>query len=276
MVNIFGDKDGGGERGPMGPSGRRGDRGPPGDSGALCEWMPNSVLKQLQHEDELCFLLTSASDVRREGEEVVEWKCRNTVHESIVAESPSKELIEIPGGGHALRFRRSVYFQNEMRLFDCTLGESGYLCITFKVIGDGDQTLLTNYKSPDLFRQFNEIAVSKSEIQILGYRDRQARIISIVHDCSIWTTLFVDFQVLEGGTSVNWSVDGNSGNFTFDGPIMCERGLFIGGRHGGDRFFDGAIASIESNCRTAQKIPDALKELIINGQKVKGHHVLFV
>ena len=269
MVNIFGDKGGGerGERGPMGPDGKRGERGPAGESGLLCEWIPRSVLKQIQSE-EMCFLLTSEGDVQRKGDEIVEWKCRNTVHNSMVAESASKELIEIPGGGYALRFHKSVYCQGEMRLFDSIPGYCGYLCVTFKVFGDGVQTLFTNYKLRDVFRQFNEIAVSKSEIQILAYRDSSPVIISIVHDCTFWTTLWVDYQVLESGIIGTWSVGENSGDFKLDCALMSESGLYIGGRHGGDRCFDGVIASIENNKRRAtQKIPDALKEVIINGQK---------
>ena len=166
-------------------------------------------------------------------------------------------------------FDKSLYTHDRMFIFECAPGISGYLCVTFKVIGDGDQALLTNYKSPDPFRQFNEIVVSKSGIQILGYREKQPASIPIVHDCTVWSTLFIDYQVGESATMATWSVGGKTGDFTFDSPIMCESGVFIGGRDGGDRSFHGAIVSIECMYHaTAQKIPDTLKELIINGQKV--------
>ena len=203
MVNIFGDrgKEGSrGERGPIGPVGRigppgsqeqkgdrgsqglkglagpqgpQGDRGPVGKPGSfndLCAWMPNSVLKQLQEREEICYSLTNLSDIKRnQKDEIIEWKCRNKKYGSINAENPSKDLIELPGFGYALGFHNSRYKANEMFIFDCLSG-SGYLCITFRVSGEGKQTLITNYNHTDPFHQFHEISVFCTKLNLLRPR----------------------------------------------------------------------------------------------------------
>ena len=284
MVNIFGDrgkKGTRGERGAMGPTGRqgpRGERGPEGEAGSfddLCSWMPNSVLKQLQEEEEMCYSLTSESDVKREEGEIVEWKCRNKKHDSIKADIASKDLIEV-SGGYAIGFNRNRYKEEEMLMFQCLTGYSGYLCITFRVSGEEEQTLMTNFQEGDRFHQFHEISATRDEIRIWGCKNKQPTFTSIKHDCRGWTTLFIEYKVSPSELKGTYNIDGTQGEFTFDRPYVCRSGTFIGGRSDGTKFLTGAIHAIERySMESKQDLPYILKDLIIKGQKIgdEEHYV---
>ena len=311
MVNIFGDrgKEGSrGERGPIGPVGRigsagsqgqKGDRGlqgsngpagpqgPQGDPGPigkpgsfndLCIWMPNSVLKQLQEQEEQCYSLTNISDIKRnEKDEIIEWKSRNKKHLSIIAENPSKDLIELPGYGYALDFHNSRYKAKEMNIFVCVNGY-GYMCITFRVNGgEEQQTLLTNYKHTDRFHQFHEISVSSNEIRIWGSKNNKVIFIPIQHDCRTWTTLFLEYHysptthLLQGSYIIN-NDEESQGDFAFQEPLFCRSGISIGGRSNNTQFLIGAIHAIECYFvdDSKEKIPYTLKDLIIKSQRVES------
>ena len=77
MVDVFGGaRSGKGTRGPRGPPGAKGSRGAPATIKDLCTWMPQSVLKHLQEDDEIgCFLIEDTTKDIKKGEKLSETIC---------------------------------------------------------------------------------------------------------------------------------------------------------------------------------------------------------
>ena len=90
---------------------------------------------------------------------------------NLVAVHPSSELVETGDGGYALSFQKNLY-QFENPIIECIRGY-GYICITFKVDGEEEQALITNYKAKDPLKNFHEISVTISEINIWGYMQNE-------------------------------------------------------------------------------------------------------
>ena len=280
-----------GEKGSQGQTGKDGEKGPQGQKGKdgesgmkeFCAWMPNMVIKHLQEEDEYCcfFLTDPKKDIKRNDKnKIVEWFNRNKKQQNIVAEIPAAEdLIKIFSYGYALDFQKSRYWAPEMDLFVCTPGY-GYFCITFRVDSSGTepQALVTNYKPNDPFHQFHEIIVSTNEIRIYGWKNKQLAFTTIHHNCTAWTTLFLEYhtttrkQGLQGSFIIN-NDQSTQKSFTFDHPLMCRSGIYIGARKNNTQFMDGAIHAIESYFRELghEKLPQPLKDLIIKNQMIHNN-----
>ena len=158
---------------------------------------------------------------------------------------------------------------------DCTPGY-GYFCITFRVDGGEEtQTLVTNHKPSDPFQNFHESTVSTNEIHIYGYKNKQMTFTTIHHNCSAWTTLFLEYHKSSGALQGSFIINNDQStqkSFNFDEPMLCKSGLSIGGRKDDTRFMDGAIHAIESYfVKHDEKIPPALKDLIIKNQMIKNN-----
>ena len=241
----------------------------------LCAWLPNTILKHLQEEDELsCFLLTDpAIDIKRNGEKkIIEWVNRNKKGHKITAEIPAAvDLIHIFGYGYALDFQRSRYWAPSLDLFVCTKGY-GYFCITFRVDG-GLGSLVTNHNPVDPFHQYHEIIVSTTEIRIHGWKNKQKTFITIQHNCTAWTTLFLEYHKIDGGLQGSFIINNNQStekSFSFDDAVYCKTGLAIGARRDNTQFMDGAIHAIESDflADNDEKLPRPLRNLIIKNQMI--------
>ena len=105
-----------GEPGPTGASGAKGDqgvadskgdrdspglKGPPGSITDLCTWMLNTVLKNLQENEEAgCFFVAEPSkDIKRgRGGDIKQWISRSQKHLNLEAERASKSLTEYQMG----------------------------------------------------------------------------------------------------------------------------------------------------------------------------------
>ena len=203
MVNIFGDRGGGGsrgERGPIGPVGRigppglksdagkegvrgpkgskgdqgvagsKGDRGSPGPKGSpgtitdLCTWMPHTVLKNLQeNEEDGCFFIVDLSkDIKREESgDITQWISRSEKHFNLEAERASKSLTDLANGRHALVFKKSRYINEDIFLFANHPGSHGFICVTFCASADHEeQTLLSNFQTSS--DNWHEISTTNS------------------------------------------------------------------------------------------------------------------
>ena len=179
-------------------------------------------------------------------------------------------------GGYALSFHNNLYKFVNSFVFRVLPGY-GYLCITFKVNGAEEQTLITNNKQSHRFKTFQEISVSPTEIKIYGYVKDELSYHTIQNNCQNWTTLFIDYTNDESGNNMKFTYILNNdpskqGNFTFQCPKFMKSGGTIGGRKDGTRPFSGEIHGLEVYFNeTPKSIPHSLKTLIIENQKVKEY-----
>ena len=99
-----------GSKGDQGVAGLKGDRGPPGPKGSpggtitdLCIWMPHTVLKNLQENEEAgCFFIEDLKkDIKRVGSDITQWISRSQKHLNLTADQPSKSLTNLATGHHS-------------------------------------------------------------------------------------------------------------------------------------------------------------------------------
>ena len=77
-LGVIGDRGPQGPKGDQGVAGSKGDRGSPGPQGSsgtitdLCTWMPHTVVKNLQEneEDGYFFIADPKKDIKREGSDI--------------------------------------------------------------------------------------------------------------------------------------------------------------------------------------------------------------
>ena len=131
MVNIFGNEAVRGKKGDRGPSGPRSQPGQKGDSISIedsCMWIPNTVLKNLElNDDKDCFFIdNSSTDVKRDKERktIVTWISKTKHRKYLIAELPSKQLSEkLINDRYALMFDGiSRYYSSEICLFQIDSG----------------------------------------------------------------------------------------------------------------------------------------------------------
>ena len=270
MVDVFGGSRRSYGRGPRGPKGLPGI---PGSINDFCKWLPNSILNQLQTHEEFCYILSSFEDVtKNEKDLVTEWLSRNKRHFNYIAEIPG-EFLNIQTSKCKLDFKHNRYKNDEQDIFACLYG-SGYFCITFKINqGEELQTIVTNHQiKPDIFHQFHEISACTNEIRIDGYKDNKPSYIIIQHDCRIWTTIFIEYKITSSELLGSYIINNDpstQGNFSFQKPILCKAGIYLGSRHNNTKFLNGAIHAIESYFvpQNENLSPD-LQELIIINQMI--------
>ena len=240
MVNVFGDRGDGsrmgsrrppgrtgppgpvGERGPSGVKGDRGSKGYKGDQGVagsegdrgspglkgppgsitdLCTRMPNTVLKNLQENEEAgCFFVAEPSkDFKRGGGgDIKQWISQSQKHLNLEAERASKCLTELPNCRHALVFHNSRCINEDILLLANHPGSYGFICITFRASGDYEQIILSNFeKGKDNLR---EITATNTEIKIYVNENGKRKSVNIHHAVHNWTTLFVQHATTKGET----------------------------------------------------------------------------
>ena len=188
MVDVFGgsgiSKNTRGPRGPMGP------RGQDGSISDYCQWLPATILKNLQENEEHgCFLIKDPTkDLTMNKKEVKTWVSRTAEKFNLVGEKPSTDLIKLKDR-YVLGFKKNQYVSKDMTFMDTEEGSSGFLCVTFKVFGEGEQALLSNYSNSTI-EDYCEIRVTSNEIILHIHSEDEI----IQHSCKDWTTLFVGYN----------------------------------------------------------------------------------
>ena len=136
------------------------------------------------------------------------------------------------------------------------------------VLGDNDQTIISNYDEDNPTLAFRKISASNKEIRIWGAKTKSSYV-SIAHKTkeTDWTTVFVEWSNKQGSFLAN----GNVGTFTCQEPLKAleETAIYIGGRFGGCRLFNGAISTLEIYVDAESRLPDGLKNLIISRQLIE-------
>ena len=270
MVDVFGRSRR--FQGLRGPRGLRGIPGTPGSIKDMCTWMPQTVLKNLQLNDEqCCFVIEDPTkDIKCKGSDVEQWISRSHKKFNLTAERAAS-LEQLPNERYALVFKNSRYINDDIFLLPNHPGTYGFICLTFRTSDDQEQTIVSNYDVGE--PHFHEIFATSTEIGILGMETGKTKRFIIQHSCRNWTTLFVEYAAGTYQTQGRYIINNDqklTGDFTFDSIGDMDSGFSVGGRYDNTRFLQGEIASIEMYHVKAKKDtpPDCLKDLVIKNQLI--------
>ena len=286
MINIFGDRESGsrgargapGPAGPPGPRGLKGAKGDPGKSGGgggiddMCRWVPDIVIRQFEEHETCCFKITDVSkDLHKgAGGAYVTWISRSASKKNAVADYPSKHVLHISKEQNALVFDKSLYYVDGIVVTPLAPSYV-YMCVTFQVEGEHDQTIVSNYDPANPHTPFREISASNKEIRIWDAKT-DSSYVPIEHKTkkNEWTTVFVEWSDHDGSYYVNGKEI--VGVFTCKGVGFQSTGINIGGRYDGSHSLKGAISSLEIYVvgKSHGGVPDALKNLIISRQLISN------
>ena len=187
-VDKFGDCD----------EGEREKRGPPGKNGFdLCIWLPNAILENLQREEVYCFTLTDLEkDIKRSGDDVVEWISRSSVKLNLIVNTDKKpaKSKELSPKWYALVCKESGYESDDILLFKYIDGiDCGFICLTFRTSSDSVQTSISDFQTDPT--SYFDVSVTSSEIMVSLFNiiTKKLKKVSIQQDCRNWTTFFIEY-----------------------------------------------------------------------------------
>ena len=267
-MNVFG----GATRGMMdeGPRGPRGFRGRDSSMDDFSVWLPRTLVNSLQDNDEngAFFIENPEKDLVRDDKKLItQWVSRSRKGGNLISVKPASELEEItlPNDEtrYAIKFKNMQYKCSRSSFLSDFPERCGFICITFRTNSEEDQVIICGNKSP------LEIKISgATEITIQVSKNVK----EIVQHSSLkeWTTLFLEYNSDKKTAHFTYDVNGTVGSFT--SPVIwgARPGFYLGSRWDGTNFLDGEIASVEvyENKGTAAPLPDTLKNIVINNQKV--------
>lgn len=263
MVDVFGSTAS--FTGQRGPRGAVGPRGLPGSMDDVCEWMPQSVVKNLQKYDELgCYFIDSVSaDLKKAGSNVTEWISRCNDGDNLIVKKNVKAVEKVVNR-YALNFEAARLVIEDVNLIGNTPSTSGFICVTFKSSSETDQVLLTNYNA-DHKVDYHEISITNSDIIITILDHKEI----IQHQTKRWTTLFISYASDTHTTHYKYSVNGISGEFTSSINVNPISGITIGSRYDDTRFFVGQLSCLEVYTRAVPTLlPNAMQRLVIANQEM--------
>ena len=292
MVDVFGGaRNGKGTRGPRGPPGPKGTKGEPATIKNLCTWMPQSVIKHLQEDDETCCFLIEdlTKDVKKSGTNVTEWISRTSRKFNLTlieGKTPAKikEICTEPDCFYTLEFKKSGYESDDISLLNLlNPGDGGFICFTFRTTDEHMQTLLSNFQLARSSGYF-DISVNSNEIWITIYsnelNEKTKKVVPIHHNCRNWTTFFLEYRTSKTNLQEYKYIINNdikfSGNFNFPNFIENISGCSIGSRWDEPfQYFNGDLSSLEiyhvNNVKDDQTLPDCLRELVTKKQMQLVH-----
>ena len=264
MVDVFGGSGSQINRrraqGPMGP------RGLSGSIRDFCQWLPKTTIVNLQKYDEIggFFIENTSKDLEVSGREVKKWISRRVDGYHLVAKKASSDLVKIGySGRYALGFKKNRYESREISVMDPFPGSSSFLCITFKMMGEGEQVLLSNFVGDE--DDYCEIRLTNTEIILHLHGDDEI----IQHPCKDWTTLFVECNS-DGTTAYfKYDVNGQTGLFTRPCTEMDASGIALGSRYDDTYFFNGGVLALEFyQIDQPSEVPEELKRIVIKNQRI--------
>ena len=275
-----GDQGVAGSKGDQGVAGDRGSPGPKGSPGTitdLCTWMPHTVLKNLQENEELCcfFIADPNKDIKREESVIKQWITRSQNKLNLTAERASKSIVQVTTERHALVFQKNRYISDDLLFIPNHSGTYGFVCVTYRTSGEDAQVILSNIEKEGKY--FHEIYVTATEIGISGRENEKPKCVIIKHPNRNWTTLFLEYMALDHVTKFNYIINNNpqlGGTFTFDSYGEMPIGFAVGSRYDNTRFLQGEIASIEMyHGKGNKQIPQAVKDLVIKNQLIESSDI---
>ena len=264
MVDVFGGsgslKNRRGPRGPVGP------RGLPGSIRDFCQWLPRTTIANLQKYDEdgSFFIVDPSKDLERSGKEVKKWISRSVKGWNLIAEKASSDLVKL-SDRYVLGFKKNRYvISDDMMVLKTFPGCSAFLCITFKIFGEGDQVLISNYQEDNL-DDYCEIKVTATEIILHLHSDDEI----IQRSCKDWTTLFVECNSDSTTTYFKYNVNGVTGSFSRPCSRIVEGCIAMGSRYDDSHFLNGQVSALEFyEVNHPSEVPDELKNIVIKNQRV--------
>lgn len=266
MVDVFGGV--GAIRGRNGPPGPRGLRGLPGSIRDFCQWMPKTVLASLQKYDESgCFVIKDPEkDLEYKGSkgEITKWCSRSVIGWNLIAEKPSSDLVKLKDR-YALGFKKNRYVSTDMPMLETFPGMSSFLCVTFKMSGEGEQVLISNYEE-DINNDYCEIRVTATEIILHLHSDDEI----VQHSCEHWTTLFIECNSDETTTYFKYDVNGVTGSYTRPSmKLFLTESVAIGSRYDDTHFLSGQVSALEFyQTNQPSEVPEELKRIVIENQRI--------
>ena len=265
MVDVFGGA--GNIQSRVGPPGPIGPRGEAGSIRDFCQWMPKTVLANLQKYDESgSFLITDpAKDLELSKNVVKKWISRSVIGWNLVADKPSSDLIKL-NDRYVLGFKKNRYVSTDMPVLETFSGMSGFLCVTFKMSGEGEQVLLSNYEE-DINNDYCEIRVAATEIILHLHSDDEI----VQHSCKHWTTVFIECNSDETTTYFKYDVNGVTGSYTRPSMKMfLTESVALGSRYDDTHFLSGQVSALEFyQTNQPSEVPEALKKIVIENQRIK-------
>lgn len=275
-MNIFGGATGSAmDEGPRGP---RGFRGKDSTMDDFSLWLPRTFVNNLQVNEEkgAFFVIDPEKDLVHKNDEkaITQWVSRSRRGGNLVAVKPaSGELEKIHVSEYDDEERYAIKFKNAQ--YKCRASfltgfkeTCGYICITFRTYSEDDQVLISANKRYQQ-QQVTEVRISgATEITIQFDNVKE-----IVQHSSLkeWTTLFIGYNSDSKLVHFTYDVNGtSSGSFTAPSRGHVRGGFCLGSSWEGAKFLDGDIASLEvyENDKTAAPLPETLKNMIIENQKV--------
>ena len=268
MVDVFGGS--GISKNRRGPRGAMGPRGLAGSINDYCEFLPKTVLINLQtHENLASFFIEDLSkDIEKDGEKVKTWISRTVKKRTLVGMKPSSKLIKLEDyeNRYVLGFEKNNYYCSDVFFLENGYGTSEFLCITFRMFGDDEAVLLTNRINDEQKKDtICEIRVSATEICL----DLYGTVEIIQHSCRVWTTLYIECNSDDTTTYCKYDVNGTTGSFTRSQNDFYEGQFWLGSRNDNTMFFNGQVAAVEVyQAKSSSEIPESLKKLVIKNQRV--------
>ena len=251
-----------------GPRGPRGFRGKDSSIIDFCTWLPKTIVKNLQaHDERGCFFIQNLeSDLMRKGKEVQKWVSRSLPGLNLTADKASSEIEKL-NDRYALTFKEARYSSEDLALLPNVPNLYGFLCITFRVMTDEEQVLLSDYQEDEEMKNMGhcEIRVSANEI-ILHVRHATE---IIQHSCKDWTTLFIEHNTDEKVAHYRYNVNGVTGSFVGTTSDYEQDGFALGARWDDTFFLNGQIASLEMyRIPSSASLPEPVKEVIMKNQNI--------
>lgn len=274
-MNVFGGATRAIDKGPRGP---RGFKGKDSSIDDFCTWLPNTLVNNLQVNDETgaFFIENLEKDIVRkaEGKEITEWISRSKRRGNLIAKKPSSEIEKIEeffrDSRYAMNFKTAHYHALQSPFLGGLKGTCGFICITFRTNSDSaEQVLMSNPTRHHPPTTEYEIKVSATEIIIQTRSNDTKKIIQ--HPCKEWTTLFIEYNSDDHLSHYTYDVNGTIGSFTSPSLEREHTGFHLGCRWDETCHLDGQIASVETyvNENTAAPLPDTVKNIVINNQRIQ-------
>jgi hypothetical protein len=263
-----------GKKGSQGPTGEKGPAGLPGSVIDLSQWLPKTLLYNLQPNDEIgCFFIESEKDIVKKGTDVITWKSRSSKY-NLKGEKPSKELIQLTNK-KALSFKNTRYTSDDIYFMSNYVNTYGFMCATFRSSGNDEQVLITNYDE-DVKGNYMDVCITSTEIKIHGIEKLKPKTVFIQHSSKHGTTFFLEFVTRGDITDYNYIIKSQDiseeGGFTFSTHYEWINGFSLGSSYDDKRFFLGEVASLElyhTKQKNGQFLPPCIRNVIISNQIVK-------
>ena len=291
IQGVMGPKGPKGARGVAGSTGEKGERGGIGPSGLhdLCKWLPDFVLHEFRKVESCSYHFpVDGSGFKREKGKIVKLISHSTspkhLEHSVDAISikACEHTSSIPGDAQrvAVKFEKDMVYKVEGAKLTCSGHMWISLCLTFCVKDAvGDEFIVNSPKIGD-DGQFRAVSATKSRIRVWGRQtddDQDFPFLPIQYPKGSWVTILIQWTNV--GKRIG-SVDVNNTNSTVH--FTCEEldsnrvsnDMMIA-----DRFYtsgmNGDLVALDMYAGEGEEmLPDYLKELIINNQKVKSSLIM--